>query len=266
MADQQQLDLLRQGVKPGMHGETQHPDIHPDLSRADLSGADLSGADLSGADLSRADLSGANLSGANLSRADLSGADLSDADLSGADLSGADLSGADSAEPTSASRPQRSRPQRSRPQRSQPQRSRPQRSRPQRSRPQRSRPQQSRPQQSRPQRSQPQRSHIGRTIFGDVDLRTVKGLETVKHRGPSTIGTDTLLRSEGDIPEIFLREAGLTRYLHSLCPFSGAHPIEYYTCFISYSSKDQEFVERLYADLQSQQRALLVCPRRLENW
>jgi hypothetical protein len=28
-------------------------------------------------------------------------------------------------------------------------------------------------------------------------------------------------------------------------------PIEYYTCFISYSSKDQAFVERLYADLQN---------------
>ncbi len=30
-----------------------------------------------------------------------------------------------------------------------------------------------------------------------------------------------------------------------------AHPIEYYTCFISYSSRDQEFADRLYTDLQS---------------
>ena len=28
-------------------------------------------------------------------------------------------------------------------------------------------------------------------------------------------------------------------------------PIDYYSCFISYSSKDQAFAERLYADLQS---------------
>ena len=27
-------------------------------------------------------------------------------------------------------------------------------------------------------------------------------------------------------------------------------PIEFYSCFISYSSKDQEFADRLYADLQ----------------
>src|SRR2546425_874179 len=37
---------------------------------------------------------------------------------------------------------------------------------------------------------------VGETIFGNVDLRTVKGLETVHHWSPSTIGTDTLLRSE----------------------------------------------------------------------
>jgi len=27
-------------------------------------------------------------------------------------------------------------------------------------------------------------------------------------------------------------------------------PIQFYSCFLSYSSKDQEFAERLYADLQ----------------
>ena len=28
-------------------------------------------------------------------------------------------------------------------------------------------------------------------------------------------------------------------------------PIEFYSCFISYSTKDQEFADRLYADLQA---------------
>jgi hypothetical protein len=32
-----------------------------------------------------------------------------------------------------------------------------------------------------------------------------QGLETIIHDGPSTIGTDTISRSEGDIPEVFLR-------------------------------------------------------------
>src|SRR2546429_75123 len=73
---------------------------------------------------------------------------------------------------------------------------------------------------------------IGFTVFGNVDLRTVKGLETVTHSGPSTIGTNTISRSEGAIPEMFLRKAGVTEsfitYAHSLAQ----NPIEYYTCFI----------------------------------
>ena len=46
-------------------------------------------------------------------------------------------------------------------------------------------------------------------FFGAVDLSTVKGLETVKHHAPSTIGFDTIIRSQGKIPEIFLRNAGI---------------------------------------------------------
>ena len=94
-------------------------------------------------------------------------------------------------------------------------------------------------------------ANVGYTLFAKVDLRTIKGLSTVNHRGPSTIGADTLMLSEGDIPEIFLRGAGLSNtfieYVRSLV----GKRIEYYSCFISYSSKDQEFVERLYTDLQS---------------
>jgi uncharacterized protein YjbI with pentapeptide repeats len=89
------------------------------------------------------------------------------------------------------------------------------------------------------------------TTFGDVDLSTVRGLDTITHGGPSTIGIDTIYRSKGRIPEIFLRKAGIPEdfitYMHSLV----AHPIEYYTCFISYSTRDQDFAERLYTDLQS---------------
>ena len=87
--------------------------------------------------------------------------------------------------------------------------------------------------------------------FNNIDLRTVRGLDTVEHTGPSYIGIDTIYRSEGYIPEAFLRKAGVPEdfiiYMRSLV----AHPIEYYTCFISYSSRDQDFADRLYADLQS---------------
>src|SRR5205085_2129235 len=77
------------------------------------------------------------------------------------------------------------------------------------------------------------------------------GLETVQHRGPSEISISTIYRSQGNIPEVFLRGAGVPdnfiEYMHSLV----GRGFEFYSCFISYSTKDQEFADRLYADLQS---------------
>jgi hypothetical protein len=88
------------------------------------------------------------------------------------------------------------------------------------------------------------------TVFGDNDLSTVKGLETVQHLGPSTIGIDTIYKSKGNIPEVFLRGAGVPEdfitYMKSLV----GKAIDFYSCFISYSSKDDDFAQRLHADLQ----------------
>ena len=92
---------------------------------------------------------------------------------------------------------------------------------------------------------------IGNTTFGGNDLSDVLGLEHVVHRGPSDIGVRTIYRSNGEVPEQFLRGCGLpdgfVMYAKSLV---GA-ALEFYSCFISYSSRDQAFADRLYADLQS---------------
>jgi hypothetical protein len=94
-------------------------------------------------------------------------------------------------------------------------------------------------------------SRIEATIFGDVDLSTVKGLETLVHHGPSTIDIDTIYLSRGNIPEVFLKGAGVDdTFITYVRSFVGK-PIEYYSCFISYSSKDDAFAKRLYADLQN---------------
>jgi hypothetical protein len=92
---------------------------------------------------------------------------------------------------------------------------------------------------------------IGWTTLGNVDLNTVQGLETVQHKGPSSIGIDTLYLSNGQIPEVFLRGAGVPENFITYIKSLVGHPFEFYSCFISYSSKDQEFAERLYADLQA---------------
>lgn len=92
---------------------------------------------------------------------------------------------------------------------------------------------------------------LGSNIFSFTNLSTVRGLETAKHSGPSSIGIETIYRSKGNIPEPFLRGCGVPEefiiYMQSLT----AQPIQFYSCFISYSSKDQDLAERLYADLQN---------------
>ncbi len=89
------------------------------------------------------------------------------------------------------------------------------------------------------------------TLFVDTDLSNAKGLENGKHIMPSTLGIDTIYRSGGNIPEVFLRGCGVPDTFINFSRSLIGKPIEFYSCFISYSSKDQEFAEHLHADLQS---------------
>jgi uncharacterized protein YjbI with pentapeptide repeats len=115
MANQKQIDILKQGVdvwnrwrsgmpdvRPDLRNVDLHeanlfgPDVNPYLSHVDLHDAVLFDADLSSADLRRAnlrnsDLRAANLREANLREANLNGAILKKADLHAADLGGAML-------------------------------------------------------------------------------------------------------------------------------------------------------------------------------
>ena len=81
-------------------------------------------------------------------------------------------------------------------------------------------------------------------------MTRAKGLETCRHIGPSTIDHRTLQRS-GPLPLAFLRGVGLPDNLIDYLPSLLNQPIQFYSCFISYSSKDQKFADRLHADLQN---------------
>ena len=101
-------------------------------------------------------MSGRRLSRANLELADMVGVDLTNADLSGTDLTGVDLSGATLCDAFLHG-------------------------------------------------TKFHGTNLAETEFGgaklkgaaflDVDLSVAKGLESVRHQGPSTVGTDTLMRS-----------------------------------------------------------------------
>ena len=178
------------------------------LRAVKLGGADLRGANLRIAYLSEADFSGAYLGGANLSGAKLGGANLSGANLRGANLGVANLGVADFSE-ANLSRANLSG--------------------------------------AKLGGADLKNARCWETIFAKVDLSETKNLDSIDHHGPSTIGIDTLYKSKGNIPEVFLRGCGvpdqMIKFARSLT--------ENYSCFISYSHKDEEFVKRLWEGLQA---------------
>jgi uncharacterized protein YjbI with pentapeptide repeats len=95
-------------------------------------------------------------------------------------------------------------------------------------------------------------ARLAYTSLCDLDLSEVRGLETVDHRGPSSIGVDTIFKSRGKIPAAFLRGAGvpgaLVDYVAALA--GAAEPIQFFSCFISHSHADHEFCARLHEALE----------------
>ena len=93
---------------------------------------------------------------------------------------------------------------------------------------------------------------MNQTRMGNVDLSSALGLEKILHSGPSTVGIDTVYRSKGKIPEAFLRGAGVPEnfivYMKSLT----VDVFDYYSCFISYSRRDDPFATELHSKLQAQ--------------
>jgi uncharacterized protein YjbI with pentapeptide repeats len=181
------------------------------LHEADLSYASLLGANLGGTDLFKANLVEADLREADLRRAYLHEADLSYANLLAANLRNADLSETNLSGANLVEADLR---------------------------------------EANLCNSDLSRATLGRTIFANTNLSEAKGLESCMHSGPSSIGIDTFFQSRGEIPETFLRGCGVPEQFITFARSLVGTPIQFYSCFISYSTKDQEFADRLHADLQ----------------
>jgi hypothetical protein len=221
MANEELLSLLRQGTAIWNEWFQFNRENGPDPSQANLTGVNLTEANLTGvnlgdanlsvADLSRADLGGADLGGADLGGANLTGANLTGANLTGADLSGADLTEADLTEADLRWADLTN---------------------------------------ADLTEANLSGALLYETIFANVDLTATKGLNACKHDGPSTIDFRTLARSR-NLPLSFLRGCGLPDNLIEYLPSLQGDAIRFYSCFISYSAKDQMFADRLHADLQN---------------
>jgi hypothetical protein len=94
-------------------------------------------------------------------------------------------------------------------------------------------------------------SVVGSSVFGGADFSSCKGLESVRHTGPSLLGFDSIINSKGRIPEIFLRGVGLPNEWIKYIASRMTDVIQFFSCFISYSSADKPFADRLYTALQA---------------
>ncbi|HEY6251855.1 MAG TPA: toll/interleukin-1 receptor domain-containing protein [Candidatus Angelobacter sp.] len=86
------------------------------------------------------------------------------------------------------------------------------------------------------------------TVLARVNFTGASGLEACRHGGPSIIDERTLRRS-GALPLEFLRGCGLSDGMIRLLP-SLRKRTYFHSCFISYSSRDQDFAEHLNRGLQ----------------
>jgi len=252
MANEEQLNILRQGVKVWNKWREENLHTTIDFFQADLRGADLVGVNLNRVDLNESNLSSADLVGAHLVGASLKGAylirtdlsaghlfqaslreadlshavlittDFSEADLSGANLSNADFVGANLSHAKLSG-------------------------------------------------SNFSNAKLGNTVLAFTNIYDVLNIEAIEHSYSSSLGIEIIHNSKGYMPEVFLRGCGLsdleietaklsasgldpeqvtdiTYKIHQLYLGGG---IQYYSCFISYNSRDEEFARKLHDDLQN---------------
>lgn len=108
-------------------------------------------------------------------------------------------------------------------------------------------------------------ARFGYTTLAGVDLSTAIGLEHAIHREPSSISVDTLYLSNGAIPEVFLRGVGLSDTFIQYIPSLLEQPIQFYSCFISYSHKDEEFARRLYSRMREADLRVWYAPEEMKG-
>jgi len=266
MANEEQVERLKQGIEGWNRWRNENPNNKIDLEGADLRVVNLMGAHLINANLKNADLRGANLNNAILELSHLGGADLrkaylvraqlrkailQEANLEGAILGTADLYRANLSranlkraylveaylEKTNFENADLQEADLSLADLSY----------------------------SSLRGANLDHAILGNTKFGNIDLSKTKGLDEVEHDGPSTIGTNTLERSKGKISVKFLRGCGLSDVdieyaklanpnlsneeinsaIYKIYDLRATRAIQINPMFISYNHNDNDFVDEI---------------------
>lgn len=93
-------------------------------------------------------------------------------------------------------------------------------------------------------------AYLTEANFIDCAIGEAIGTDSIEYEGPSAIDARSLL-SCAQSAETFLRGIGIPEPLIEYLPSLANQPIQFFSCFISYSSQDDEFVRRLHSELQN---------------
>jgi uncharacterized protein YjbI with pentapeptide repeats len=273
MPNAKHLMILKQGVEVWNKWRGDNSEIQPDLTHTNLRATildqvDFSNTDLSHSDFYKASLINANLKSANLSRAKLNGVDLSNAYLEMANLNVADFTNANlmnaklhradllyaifshanlNGATLSATRMQNTSLSHADVRNASFENAILNR--------------------AILAGSDFTGSSMGGTVLADNDISNVIGLDSVKHSGPSVIGIDTLYRSNGEIPASFLQGCGVPETFLTFIPslIGAQQAIQFYSCFISYSTKDESFARRLHSRMRDAQLRVWFAPEDIKG-
>jgi hypothetical protein len=110
-------------------------------------------------------------------------------------------------------------------------------------------------------------SEMGQTVFANVEMETCVGLDTVNHKSPSSVGVECLYRSGNNLPIKFLEGVGFTKILLEYLPdlVRAGSPIQFHSCFISYSHTDEAFARRLWAGLRRERIRVWYAPEEMKG-
>jgi uncharacterized protein YjbI with pentapeptide repeats len=204
----------------------------PDLRGAALEGADFSRVDLPDQDFRRAILRnakfiGCDLSNANFADADLSGANFRAAKLENVDFSNANLSRANFYQASLLGAVLIG---------------------------------------SNLYSTNFREATMGQTTFANLEMATCIGLETVCHKAPSSVAVECLYRSGNNLPMQFLEGVGFSKILLQYLPdlVSAGSPIQFHSCFISYSHTDEAFARRLWLSMRNERIRVWYAPEEMK--
>ena len=244
MANSKHLEILQNGVDAWNKWRNDNQKVQPDISSVSLKKQNLNNINFSRTNLSQCNLRGVFMRNANLQQTNLSNANLQSADLRSSNLRDADLrnvilkdarlqntifynANLESANLTNAKLSNANFTHASL------------------------------------SKADLDKARLAETVFADTNLSNAVNLTNCIHSVNSRVDEATFSKSE-HLPKRFLRGCGLSDEMITFYHSLKGKPSNFFSCFISHSSEDEAFANKLHRDLEQNDVSCWFAPEDLK--